>query len=65
VQHLVIEEEQRVQRLVLRRGRHAPAHSQIGEKCLDLRPAHLPRMPLAVEDDEAANPPEVSLLRPE
>jgi hypothetical protein len=48
-QHLSIEEQERAQRLVLRRGGHVALDCERAEKTRDLRPAHLDRMSLAVK----------------
>jgi hypothetical protein len=36
LEHFAVEEEQRIQRLVLRRSRHAAVHCQVGQELLDL-----------------------------
>ena len=62
-QHLPVQEQQRRQSLVLRRGRHRLVHRQVSQESLDLGLAHRVRVALAVEQDEAANPVNISLLR--
>ena len=57
-----IEEEQRGKRLILRRGADVAVHGEIRQESVDLRLAHLLRMALAVEEDEALDPGDVRLL---
>jgi hypothetical protein len=47
LQHLLVEEQQRGQRLVLRRRRHLAVHGQVREERLDLGGRHVGPMPLA------------------
>lgn len=63
LEHVAVEEEQGAQRLVLRGGRDVPLDCQMGEELPDLLDAHLLRVALAVEEDEAFDPVRVSLLR--
>lgn len=62
-QHVPVQEEQRGQRLVLRRRRHPRAHGERGQESLDLGFPQLRRMAATVEDDEAPDPAHVGLLR--
>jgi hypothetical protein len=61
-QQHAVEEEQRAQRLVLRRGAHLPGLRQVREERHHLGCAHLVGMALAVEQDEAARPGHVRVL---
>jgi hypothetical protein len=61
-QQHAVEEEQRAQRLVLRRGAHVPGLRQVREERHHLGCAHLVGMALAVEQDEAARPGHVRVL---
>ena len=54
LQDLLIQEQQGVERLVLRAGRHVPHDRQMAEELLDFGSAHVARVPFAVEEDEAA-----------
>jgi len=47
---------------VLRAGRHTPLDRQVGEELLDLGAAHVARMPLLVEEDEAGDPLDITRL---
>ena len=60
--NLLVEKQNRAQGLILRRRRHVAGHGKMREERLNLDLAHFARVPLAVEDDEAANPVGVSLL---
>ena len=62
VEDLAIQEQQRVQRLVLRRCRDVVANGERREKRGDFRGAHLGGMPLAVEKDVSLDPVDVRLL---
>jgi hypothetical protein len=61
-EHVPVEEEQCAQRLVLGGRGHVVLHGQRTQKLRDLGPAHLRRMALAVEEDEAADPGDIGLL---
>jgi hypothetical protein len=63
LQHLLVQEHQGIEGLVLRAGRDLPVHGQVGEELLHLGGAHRARMPLVVEVDEARDPLDVALLR--
>jgi len=62
-QHLAVKEQQRRQRLILRRCRHLAIDRQIGQKRLDLERTHFARMAFAVEQDEAPYPEEILTFR--
>jgi hypothetical protein len=62
-EHLAVEEEQRRQRLLVRRGRHAPGVGQPGEERLELAAAHGCRVAQAMESDKSAHPVDISLFR--
>ena len=61
--HIAIEEEQPVQRLVLGRRRHVPPRRQMAQEQLHLRPPHLRRMPLLMKQDELPHPRHITPLR--
>jgi hypothetical protein len=61
--HIPIEEEQRIQRLILRPRRHVPPRRQLRQKRLDLLPPHPRRMPLAMKQDELLHPRHITPLR--
>jgi len=62
MQDVAVEEQERAQRLVLGRGGYPTFDGQGAEKACDFRRAHLGGMALAVEEDVAADPPDVGLL---
>ena len=62
LEDVAVEEEERRERLVLGRGGDAGMGREVREESVDLPLAHLGRMPLAVEQDEAADPGGVRLL---
>jgi hypothetical protein len=64
VEDFAIEEEECTQGLVLRGRRHAAVHGQEIQEASDFGRAHLRGMPFAVEEDVAAHPRDVRLLRP-
>jgi hypothetical protein len=53
LQHLTVEEQQRVERLILGTCRDVFLDRQMGQELLDLRRSHRARMPLLVEQDVA------------
>ena len=63
-EHLLVEEEQRRQRLPVRGHRHLPVSRQPRKKGLDLGLPHLTRVAHAVEAHEGAHPMDVGLLGP-
>jgi hypothetical protein len=62
LQHLLVQEHQRIERLILRAGGHVALHRQVRQELLDFGRAQLARMPLAVEQDELPGPVEVARL---
>jgi hypothetical protein len=63
-EHLLVEEEQRRQRLLVRGQRHAALTREPGEKSLDLGRAHLGRVAQPVEAHERTHPMDIGLLGP-
>src|SRR5690606_37234767 len=61
-EHLLVEEQERALRLVLRRRGHAPLDRQRRQEGLDLACTESGRMAFAVEHDEAPDPVAVRLL---
>lgn len=61
-QHLLIQEQQRIERLILRRCRHVTFRRQMGQETPHLRLAHFLGMPLVAPDDESANPIAIRLF---
>ncbi len=62
LEHLAIEEEQRVQGYILGRGRDLALEGQVSEVGADLLGAHLARVALAVEEDKAPDRANIRLL---
>ena len=62
-QHLAVQEQDRRQRLVLRRGRDVALRREMIEKRRHLRFAHRFRVALAVEKDETLDPVHVGIFR--
>ena len=62
LQHLLVEVEDRAERLVLGRGRDVAIDGEVIEEGLDFYLPHLARMPKAVEPQEAVDPVAVGLL---
>ena len=60
--HLLVEKQQRRQRLLVRGRRHAALGSEPGQERLELRLCQLRRMTQAVEPDESTRPMDVRLL---
>jgi len=63
LQHIAVEEEKGRQRLSLRGRGDVSFRRQIREKGAHLGSAHGQRVPLAVKEDEAANPRDILLFR--
>jgi hypothetical protein len=61
-QHFAVEKQDRRKRQVLRRRRHVAIHRETGQKGLDLRRAHLLRVPLVIEQNKAFNPVRIGFL---
>ncbi len=59
-QHLAVQEDERVQRLVLGGGCNVFCAGEVSQKPCYLRTAEHRRMALAVEQNEAANPVDVN-----
>src|ERR1700730_3083831 len=62
LQHVLVEEQEGAQRLILRRGGDLPIDRQGREELRHLGCAHLRGMPFVVEEDEAPDPGDVRLL---
>jgi hypothetical protein len=62
LEDLAVEEQDSVKSLVLCRGGYFALHSQVGEEGFDLRGAHVPWVPLVVEQDEAFDPPDIGVF---
>jgi len=62
-EHLLIEEQQRRERLILRASRDTARDRQVVQEGRHLRLAQLARMALAVKENEAPDPVHVGLLR--
>jgi hypothetical protein len=62
LQHLLVEEQEGAQGLVLGRGSDLPIDRDRGEELRDVRGTHLGGVALVVEDDEAPDPGDVRLL---
>lgn len=62
LQHLFVQIQQRRLGVVLRGGLHLPVYRQMAQEGLYLRRAHVLRVALAIEQDEAAHPVHVGLL---
>jgi len=63
--HLAVEEQQRRERLILRRWRNRATRSEIRQKRLDLPFPQRARVPPAICRDEATHPSEIRILRPD
>jgi hypothetical protein len=61
-EHVPIEEQQRTERLVLRRGAHAPILGQVREKSSDLGGPQHRGMTFVVKQDVSLDPEDVRLL---
>ena len=61
-QHVSVEEEDRVQSLVLGGRRHVALAGEVTEEGGELLPTHVARMALAVKEDEPADPLDIRLL---
>ena len=62
LENLAVQEEQRVEGLVLGGGSNFLLDSQVGEEGFDLGAAHFPRMAFVVEEDVAFDPVNIGLL---
>ncbi len=59
---MAVEEEQRLQRLVLRGGAHLAVHREVGQELLDCGRAELARVSALVKSDVTPRPLQVRLL---
>jgi hypothetical protein len=64
LQDCVVEEQERIEGLILRRGRQFTVDSQMGQTYLDLDPAEFARMATLVELHKPANPMNAGLFCP-
>ena len=62
IQDVAVQEQQRGERLVLGRGGDLPVDGEPGQEAAHLAGAHLPGVPLVMEQDEATNPVDVGVL---
>ncbi len=62
VEHVAVEEDEGVERLVLGGGGDVEVDSQVGEEGFDLGLAHPGGVLFVVEQDEAADPVQIDLL---
>jgi len=65
LEHRVIQQHKRTQRLALRGGGDAAFHGRMRQARLDLSPAHLARRPGAVKQDETSHPAHRGLFGPQ
>lgn len=63
LQHLLVQEQQRGERLILRRRRDVPLGGEMTQERSDLRRPQFAGMPLAGKEDKAPDPLDVTLLR--
>jgi hypothetical protein len=62
LQHLVVEEDQGIERLVLGRGGHMPIQRQMADELADFFRTHFRRVSRAVEIDEPFDPADVTAV---
>lgn len=62
LQDVPIKEQDRVERLILRRGGDIASYSKIAQKGCYLGGAHVTRVAFVVEQDEASDPLQIRLL---
>jgi hypothetical protein len=62
LEHLLVKEGERAERLVLGGSGDVPDCRQVGEKCADLCFTHLGRVPLAMKQDEPLDPAQIGIL---
>jgi hypothetical protein len=65
VEHVAVEEEQRLQCLVLRRGADPALDCEVRQELLDLAGTEPARMPVPMKDDITPQPLQVGLLGPQ
>jgi hypothetical protein len=58
-EHVLIEKHNRIERLILRRGRHPPIDRKVCQKRLDFGSPHLVRMALLVKEDVPLDPMDI------
>ena len=63
-EHMPVQEQQGLQRLILRRSRDLSLRCQPGQEGSDFRGSQLARMPTAVKADEPPDPAKIGLLGP-
>ena len=61
---MLVEEDDSVERLILRRCRHLPLDRQMGQKLFDLGAAHAVGLPELMEPDECDDPSQIGLFGP-
>ncbi len=61
--NVTIQKQERVKRLVLRRGTHVLCYREICKKCRDLCLPHVPRMLAIMKQNVPADPVHIRLLR--
>lgn len=61
-QHVAVQKQDGVQRLVLRGSRYIALHGQVAEKRCDLIGAHFERMAFVMEQNESLDPLHICLL---
>ena len=61
-EHLLVEEDQGIERLRLRACRHLIAHGQVGQVFLQLAAAHFRGMPFVMKEDVALDPLHVTFF---
>ena len=64
LEHFLVQEKQRRQRLVLRRCRHVSIDRKVGQERFQFRPAQVPRVAHAIPVHVPADPVDVLLLGP-
>src|SRR5687767_8352190 len=62
LEHVVVEEDQGVQRDVLRRRRYLVMQSKMSQERANFRRPHLLGMPLVIEQDKTSNPVHIRVL---
>jgi hypothetical protein len=62
IEHLLVEEDQGVEGLILRCGRDVKFHCEMAEERADFQRAHLVRVPFLVVENKAADPVHISFL---
>ena len=65
IQHAAVQEEQRRERLVLSRRGDVAIRGQMGKEAANLPGSHVPRVALAVVENEPSHPANIGLLGPQ